>query len=57
MAAFVLLAAVAGTFGVPADLALLRLHGPLLIAESTGARRRMFAIPVSPRGHYFPIAI
>jgi len=56
VAALVLLAAVAGAFGIPANLALLWLHGPLLIAESTGAGRRMIAVPVGPSGHCFPIA-
>ena len=56
VAAFVLLAAVARTLGVAADLALVRLHRPLLVAESAGAGRRMIAIPVGPSGYRFPIA-
>ena len=54
VAAFVFLAAVAGALCVPANLARLGLHGPLLIAESAGAGRRMIAVPVGPSGHLFP---
>ena len=56
MAAFVLLAAVAGAFGVAADLSLVRLHRPLLVAESAGAGRGMIAVPVGPSGHLSLIA-
>ena len=54
MAAFVLLAAVAGTLGVAADLALVGLHRALLIAESTGAGRWVIAVPIGPSSHDFP---
>ena len=57
VAALVLFAAVAGALGVAANLARLGLHGPLLIAESAGAGRRMFAVPVGPSGHYYPIVL
>jgi len=57
VAAFVLLAAVARALGVAANLARLGLHGPLLIAESAGAGRRMIVVPVGPSGHYFPIVL
>ena len=54
VAAFVLLAAVARALGVAANLALIWLHGALLVAESTGASRRMIAIPIGPSSHDFP---
>ena len=49
--AFVFLAAVAGAFGVTANLALLWLHEPFLMAESAGTGGRMFAMPISSSGH------
>ena len=57
VAAFVLLAAVAGALGIAANLARLRLHGPLLVAISAGAGRWMIAVPVGPSGHYYPVAL
>ena len=52
MAAFVLLPTIAGTLGVAANLALVRLHGPLFIAEGARASRWMIAVPVGPSGHF-----
>ena len=46
MAAFVLLAAVAGALGVATNLALFRLHGPLLVAISASASGRMITVPI-----------
>tara|TARA_B100001765_G_scaffold185133_1_gene129660 strand:- start:64 stop:222 length:159 start_codon:yes stop_codon:yes gene_type:complete len=51
VAAFVFLTAVARAFGIPADLSLLRLHGPFLVAERTGTGRGVIAVPVGPSGH------
>jgi hypothetical protein len=51
MTAFVLLSAVTGALCVTANLALFRLHGSFLVAESARTGCRMVVVPVGPGGH------
>jgi len=53
VAAFVLLPAITGAFGVSADLALFWLHSPFLVAESARAGCWVIAVPVCSGGHLF----
>ena len=51
MTAFVLLSAVTRALRVTANLALIRLHGSFLVAESAGTGCWMVVVPVGPGGH------